>query len=203
METEKKMDKKPRTGLWSSHNLNEESLTDTQIDFLMSCFEQNLEHARHVENERLTFNSIYMALVGGVLAFVYSTEVKYVMFSVGVTVLLIITGFIAMLLTKRWDNTFDRHIEYAKGCYRLVHESLFPDDGGRQLCLQNLPDAAAVQILLLADPAGADRVDGVLPDADVDGQRKMTCAGGCGHMVQQPVRIERNLHDQTDRNRSR
>ena len=128
METEKKMDKKPRTGLWSSHNLNEESLTDTQIDFLMSCFEQNLEHARHVENERLTFNSIYMALVGGVLAFVYSTEVKYVMFSVGVTVLLIITGFIAMLLTKRWDNTFDRHIEYAKGCYRLVHESLFPDD---------------------------------------------------------------------------
>ena len=128
METEKKMDKKPRTGLWSSHNLNEESLTDTQIDFLMSCFEQNLEHARHVENERLTFNSIYMALVGGVLAFVYSTEVKYVMFSVGVTVLLIITGFIAMLLTKRWDNTFDRHIEYAKGCYRLVHQSLFPDD---------------------------------------------------------------------------
>jgi hypothetical protein len=122
------MDKKPRTGLWSSHNLNEESLTDTQIDFLMSCFEQNLEHARHVENERLTFNSIYMALVGGVLAFVYSTEVKYVMFSVGVTVLLIITGFIAMLLTKRWDHTFDRHIEYAKGCYRLVHQSLFPDD---------------------------------------------------------------------------
>ena len=128
METEKKMDKKPRTGLWSSHNLNEESLTDTEIDFLMSCFEQNLEHARHVENERLTFNSIYMALVGGVLAFVYSTEVKYVMFSVGVTVLLIITGFIAMLLTKRWDHTFDRHIEYAKGCYRLDHQSLFPDD---------------------------------------------------------------------------
>ena len=57
--------------------------------------------------------------------------------------------------------------------------------GGRQLCLQNLPDAAAVQILLLADPAGADRVDGVLPDADVDGQRKMTCAGCCGRMLQQ------------------
>ena len=141
METEKKMDKKPRTGLWSSHNLNEESLTDTQIDFLMSCFEQNLEHARHVENERLTFNSIYMALVGGVLAFVYSTEVKYVMFSVGVTVLLIITGFIAMLLTKRWDNTFDRHIEYAKGCYRLVHESLFPDDLDEED--ENNEDAAA------------------------------------------------------------
>jgi hypothetical protein len=71
---------------------------------------------------------ILAPLVGGVLAFVYSTEVKYVMFSVGVTVLLIITGFIAMLLTKRWDHTFDRHIEYAKGCYRLVHQSLFPDD---------------------------------------------------------------------------
>lgn len=124
----KKMEKKPRTGLWSSHNLKGESLSDAQRDFLMTCFEQNLEHARHVENERLTFNSIYMALVGGVLAFVYSTEVKYATFSIGVTVLLIITGFIAMLLTKRWDNTFDRHIEYAKGCYRLVHESLFPDD---------------------------------------------------------------------------
>lgn len=128
METEKKMDKKPRTGLWSSHNLKNEYLTEEQRAFLMTCFEQNLEHARHVENERLTFNSIYMALVGGVLAFVYSTEVKYVLFSVGVTGLLIITGFIAMLLTKRWDNTFDRHIEYAKDCYRLVHESLFPDN---------------------------------------------------------------------------
>ena len=135
------MDKKPRTGLWSSHNLKGESLNDAQRDFLMTCFEQNLEHARHVENERLTFNSIYMALVGGVLAFVYSTEVKYVLFSVGVTCLLIVTGFIAMLLTKRWDNTFDRHIEFAKGCYRLVHESLFPDDLDEED--ENNEDAAA------------------------------------------------------------
>lgn len=127
----KAMEKKPRTSLWNAPVSDGESLSEEQRDFLLRCFEQNLEHARHVENERLTFNSIYMALVGGVLAFVYSTEVKYIAFSAGVTALLIFTGFIAMLLTKRWDNTFDRHTAYAKECYRLVHTSLFPDDADK------------------------------------------------------------------------
>ena len=103
----------------------ENELTQAQIDFLQSCMEQNLEHARHVENERLTFNSIYMAMVGCTLAFVFSLDNLF--FAAGISLILIIIGFIAMLLTKRWDNTFDRHIEFAKRDYKAIHKCLFPE----------------------------------------------------------------------------
>ena len=43
-------------------------LSEEQISFLQNCMNENLNHARHVENERLTFNSILLALIAGVLA---------------------------------------------------------------------------------------------------------------------------------------
>ena len=112
--------------LWERPDLRAGDLSDDQIAFLSTCMEENLEHARHVENERLTFNSIFMALVAGVLAFVYSIDTDYRIFAISVILLLIVVGFIAMQLTKRWDNTFDRHIHFAKGCCRLLHEHMFP-----------------------------------------------------------------------------
>ena len=124
---EEKKQKQPiEKALWYRDDLRTGPLDQDQIAFLQACMEQNLEHARHVENERLTFNSIFMALVAGVLAFVYSIESRFEFFAVMVTLLLMIVGFIAMQLTRRWDNTFDRHIHFAKGCYRLIHEHMFP-----------------------------------------------------------------------------
>ena len=47
--------------LWN--RFEEHELSENQANFLSQCMSENLEHARHVENERLTFNSIFLALV--------------------------------------------------------------------------------------------------------------------------------------------
>ena len=40
---------------------------DIKGDFLSTMICQNLDHARHVENERLSFNSIFLAAMAGFL----------------------------------------------------------------------------------------------------------------------------------------
>lgn len=117
---------------WYREASREKELTAAQLDFIRDCMDQNLEHARHVENERLTFNSIFMAMTGCTLAFIYSLESPA--FALALTAVLIMLGFIAMLLTKRWDNTFDRHIEYARECYQAIHEHLLPVGTSGEAC---------------------------------------------------------------------
>ena len=112
--------------IWEREVLKNGELTDEQFQFLMSSFTENLNHARHVENERLTFNSIYMAIIAGALAVAVSIGREYRILTIGIVALLKIIVLIAMALTKKWDNTFDRHIEYAKNCYRVLHTRLFP-----------------------------------------------------------------------------
>lgn len=108
--------------LWKRYESIE--LNDAQVEFLTECMEQNLEHARHVENERLTFNSIFLALAAGSLAFAGSMAVE---FSVMVYAAMVAAGFISILLTARWNNTFNRHLFYAQECYKMIHKSLFRD----------------------------------------------------------------------------
>lgn len=58
--------------LWSN---NEKIISLSQNpDFVIELFEQNLEHARHVENERLTYCACFSALIGGGLAVLASLE---------------------------------------------------------------------------------------------------------------------------------
>ncbi len=112
--------------LWEREELFTRELNENENEFLIACMSENLEHARHVENERLTFNSIYMAMVAGVLAFVYSLDAPKG-FAIGITALMIVLGLLAIMLTMRWDQTFDQHIEYAKHCYRVLHIRNFPE----------------------------------------------------------------------------
>ena len=66
-------DKAIRDNLTNEHSLwkrlDGQKLNESQINFLQNCMIENLNHARHAENERLTFNSIFLALVAGALAF--------------------------------------------------------------------------------------------------------------------------------------
>ena len=41
-----------------------------KYDFIRSCMQENLQHARHVENERISFHGFYAALSAGALAFI-------------------------------------------------------------------------------------------------------------------------------------
>ena len=95
--------------LWK--RLEGKELSESQISFLSQCLTENLEHARHAENERLTFNSIFLALVAGAMAFAGSLEP---VMSAAIYLFLTIAGFLSIMLTARWNNTFSRHMFYAR-----------------------------------------------------------------------------------------
>ena len=117
--------------LWK--RIKDQELTDAQIGFLQNCMIENLNHARHAENERLTFNSIFLALVAGALAFTSSLPAHIAFF---IYLAITMAGFLSMLLTARWNNTFQRHVYYAQQCYKLVHRDLFGDAPGDE-CSKN------------------------------------------------------------------
>ncbi|MBR5536984.1 MAG: hypothetical protein IKU58_03695 [Clostridia bacterium] len=85
-----------------------------KLEYLKHCVSENLNHARHVENERLTFTSIYIAMVIGAVAAVFAMDDR--------TVAIIVAGFLvgfglmAMLLNMRWQGVFDDHIRAAEQC---------------------------------------------------------------------------------------
>ena len=106
--------------LWN--RFEEHELSENQANFLSQCMSENLEHARHVENERLTFNSIFLALVAGAMAFGNALP-AIILFLI--YFFLMIAEFLSMILTVRWNNAFDRHIFYAQKCYKLLHINLF------------------------------------------------------------------------------
>lgn len=87
--------------LWKRYEGRE--LTEEQADFITACMSENLEHARHVENERLTFNSIFLALVAGAMAL--SGSLNAVM-TFAMYLFLTIAGFLSIVLTARWNNAF-------------------------------------------------------------------------------------------------
>lgn len=114
--------------LWK--RLEGKELNQEQMAFISQCLSENLEHARHVENERLTFNSIFLALAAGALAFA-GAFTSWVAFAIYFC--LAIAGFLSMLLTARWNNAFSRHLFYAQECYKLIHTQLFGngDEGSK------------------------------------------------------------------------
>lgn len=109
--------------LWN--RIDPKDLQTHHIEFLLSCMSENLNHARHVENERLTFNTVFLALVAGVLAFSGEIQNQKVVFYVYLAITL--AGFLSILLTVRWNNAFDRHQTYAQECYKLIHRHYFGD----------------------------------------------------------------------------
>ena len=92
------------------------------LDYIKTCFSENLNHARHVENERLTFTSIYIALVVGAVAVVFGLENNWIAFSVAAV--LTVLGMMAILLNMRWQEVFSRHMAQAKACEKAWREQV-------------------------------------------------------------------------------
>lgn len=130
-------DKANRDKLTYEHSLwkrfEGKTLNSEQVGFLTEMMKENLNHARHVENERLTFNSIFLALVAGSLAFSDSFESEIALF---LYIAMTFAGFLSMLLTSRWNNAFSRHIYFAQQCYKLIHKNMFGDAEGDE-CSKN------------------------------------------------------------------
>ncbi len=125
--------------LWTRKNYyGNRKLSSEQREFLTTCMVENLNHARHVENERITFNSIYMAVVAGSLAFIFSMQHSWL--PAILSLALIVLGLVAMLLTRRWNNTFKRHLTFAKMNYLMLHEDLFPEAADEDYDNKDLED---------------------------------------------------------------
>jgi hypothetical protein len=83
------------------------SVTD---EMLPKVFEQNWEHARHVEIQRLNFTSIYGAIVAGTLALGLREDTSLVQRIMLLFVLLIISIF-GFFMTLKWNSEFRNHIK--------------------------------------------------------------------------------------------
>ena len=101
-----------------------------KIDFLKTVFSENLSHARHIEMERMTFNSIYTVLIAGIFAFVNTSDkscvndciLNYLVLFFG-----FITGFILFCISIRWKDVYNRHLFYAKVSYIYLKNMIFSE----------------------------------------------------------------------------
>lgn len=96
-----------------------------KLDYLQHCVTENLNHARHVENERLTFTSIYIAMVIGAVAAVFAMDERTV--AIIVAGFLMVFGLMAMLLNMRWQGVFDDHIHAAQECQDNWQKAVWQD----------------------------------------------------------------------------
>jgi len=93
--------------------------TPLEYDELVALLVANVEHARHVENERLSFNSIHIAVVAGFFALAIDFEKP--MLTLLLIGILLIISVIGLLFTKRWSDVFDGHYRKAQEIALLLY----------------------------------------------------------------------------------
>ena len=105
--------------------LSAELLSET---FLLAMMNENLNQARHAENERMMFVTLFAALGGGMLA--VASEVGNDFFSTIIILLLFVLNTVCSCLTRRWNSVFKTHWSLARriGCYLADRDQGLPDD---------------------------------------------------------------------------
>lgn len=89
--------------------------------FSWEICKENLAHARHVENERLTFITLFTALVGGAFAFLAGVDrgrASGCLIAEAILWIRVLLNIICMWQTSRWNQVFDQHKERAKAAFR-------------------------------------------------------------------------------------
>jgi len=95
-------------------------------DFILVMLSENLNHARHVENERLSYCATATALFGITSAFI-STQSSYTWMNLILCAVMVLFILLSICVNARWSTAFQRHLEYAKGCYYMLHKKNFPN----------------------------------------------------------------------------
>lgn len=92
---------------------------DIQGDFLSTMICQNLDHARHVENERLSFNSIFLAAMAGFVAIAFGAlDNPIILYPI--LVFLFGLSYVGLIFTERWTAVYKGHFEKAKALVLLA-----------------------------------------------------------------------------------
>lgn len=97
------------------------------------------------------FHGFFAAMIAGALALIAGIvdkeNILNLLISIGICFLLMFLGYITMKLRLRWSNAFDRHMEYAKGCYYFLHKTLFggKKSASRKLKYKDLQEALKIE----------------------------------------------------------
>lgn len=82
-------------------------------EIYLRVFSENLNHSRHVENERQMFSSVYIAMSGAFLAFATNLGSKPTTLMILITtvmdIIMILLGVITILVTRKWNYVFECH----------------------------------------------------------------------------------------------
>jgi len=118
-------------------------------ELYVTLFEQNLEHARHVENERMAFVALFLASIGLILSFSSDQADTSPGFAVCLDVLLLVMNIICTRLLIRWNSVINGHFAAAKGILKEMQES-FKDDNtmyyfNNRLGLRTQRDSARIK----------------------------------------------------------
>ena len=85
--------------------------TFEEQEFLTGCMMANIEHARHIENERMTFISLLLVSIGMILE--GSASMTPLLRSVMAGILLLM-NVVCTCLLRRWDLVYTRHMNLAE-----------------------------------------------------------------------------------------
>ena len=97
----------------------EQKFVEKEPEFLIECMKENLNQARHVENERILFVTLFTALAGGSLAIISSMDIEPIIKPI-VILILIVLNVMCLHLTIRWNDVFSAHWGKAKEVYELI-----------------------------------------------------------------------------------
>ena len=92
---------------------------DIEGDFLATMICQNLDHARHVENERLSFNAIFLAAMAGFVGIAFEAmHTPIILYPV--LAFLYGLSYVGLIFTERWTAVYKGHFEKAKALVLLA-----------------------------------------------------------------------------------
>ena len=92
---------------------------DGYRSFLVECMKENLNHARHIENERHNFLSLHLVVVGLFLGTIISPDTSP-WFSLLFSLILLMFSSIMSELFKRWARVYQGHMDTAQRMARLI-----------------------------------------------------------------------------------
>ncbi|MGE5652849.1 MAG: hypothetical protein ACM3ZQ_01090 [Bacillota bacterium] len=78
---------------------------------VLECLKENWQHARHVENERLSFTQFYAAIAGAVVTMLSQWFDKGRELVFALASFLLLLSILGLLLAHKWGQTFDKHME--------------------------------------------------------------------------------------------
>ncbi len=78
---------------------------------IIECLKENWQHARHVENERLSFTQFYAMIVGAVVTILVQWSDRGPVLVFALAAFLLLLSILGLLLAQKWGQTFDKHME--------------------------------------------------------------------------------------------